>query len=143
MVLTDGATGFAKPATIEELRNLTVSINRENANISLGNKALDYSRRAVRIAPNDAETELALAISYGKILPYVGNKEKAESSRVIKAAAEKVIRLDPKNALAFRNRGVVYVYKGDNDRAIGDYNEAIRLDPKNAAAFRDRATAYA
>ncbi|WP_439872678.1 MurR/RpiR family transcriptional regulator [Rhizobium leguminosarum] len=47
MVLTDGATGFAKPATIEELRNLTVSINRENANISLGNKALDVLAKLV------------------------------------------------------------------------------------------------
>ncbi|MGR9214330.1 MurR/RpiR family transcriptional regulator (plasmid) [Rhizobium leguminosarum] len=47
MILTDGATGFAKPATIEELRNLTVSINRENANISLGNKALDVLAKLV------------------------------------------------------------------------------------------------
>ncbi|MGR9375577.1 MurR/RpiR family transcriptional regulator [Rhizobium leguminosarum] len=47
MVLTEGATGFAKPATIEELRNLTVSINRENANISLGNKALDVLAKLV------------------------------------------------------------------------------------------------
>ncbi|MGO6969360.1 MurR/RpiR family transcriptional regulator [Rhizobium leguminosarum] len=47
MVLTDGATGFAKPATIEELRKLTVSINRENANISLGNKALDVLAKLV------------------------------------------------------------------------------------------------
>jgi len=47
MVLKDGATGFAKPATIEELRNLTVSINRENANISLGNKALDVLAKLV------------------------------------------------------------------------------------------------
>nr|WP_157213540.1 MurR/RpiR family transcriptional regulator [Rhizobium leguminosarum] len=45
--MTDGATGFAKPATIEELRNLTVSINRENANISLGNKALDVLAKLV------------------------------------------------------------------------------------------------
>ena len=51
--------------------------------------------------------------------------------------------LDPKNALAYRNRGVVYVYKGDTDRAIADYNEAIRLDPKSAPAFRDRGIAYA
>jgi DNA-binding MurR/RpiR family transcriptional regulator len=47
MVLTDGATGFAKPATIEELRKLTVNINRESANISLGNKALDVLAKLV------------------------------------------------------------------------------------------------
>ncbi|ARO33089.1 MULTISPECIES: MurR/RpiR family transcriptional regulator [unclassified Rhizobium] len=47
MTVTDEAAGFAKPATIEELRNLTVRINRENANISLGNKALDVLAKLV------------------------------------------------------------------------------------------------
>src|SRR6266403_339236 len=32
--------------------------------------------------------------------------------------------------------------KGDNDRAIADYNEAIRLDPKHARAFHHRGYAY-
>ena len=52
------------------------------------------------------------------------------------------IRLDPKSPFAFRNRGVVYAYKGDNDQAIADFNEAIRLDPKSALAFRNRGDAY-
>ena len=33
--------------------------------------------------------------------------------------------------------------KGDNDRAIADYNEAIRLDPKYALAFFSRGFIYA
>jgi tetratricopeptide (TPR) repeat protein len=40
------------------------------------------------------------------------------------------------------NRGVEYNHKGDNDRAIGDYNEAIRLDPKLAFAYSNRGNAY-
>jgi hypothetical protein len=32
------------------------------------------------------------------------------------------------------NRGEAYRAKGDNDRAIADYNVAIRLDPKDAFA---------
>jgi tetratricopeptide (TPR) repeat protein len=40
------------------------------------------------------------------------------------------IRLDPKNARAFFNRGKSWSSKGDeNDKAISDYNAAIRLDP--------------
>ena len=31
-----------------------------------------------------------------------------------------------------------YRDKGDNDRAIADYNEAIRLDPKDATAYNNR-----
>ena len=38
------------------------------------------------------------------------------------------------------DRGVAYADKGDNDRAIADYNEAIRLDPKSALAFRTGAS---
>ena len=30
------------------------------------------------------------------------------------------------------------MHKGDNDRAIADFNEAIRLDPNNALAFCNR-----
>jgi tetratricopeptide (TPR) repeat protein len=58
------------------------------------------------------------------------------------ATASEAIRLDPKSAPAFVNRGLAYVDKGDNDRAITDHNEAIRLDPKNALAFASRGNAY-
>ena len=54
-----------------------------------------------------------------------------------------MIRLDPKDALAFDNRGLAYAAKGDSDTAIADYNEAIRLDPKDALAFNNRGLAYA
>ena len=48
---------------------------------------------------------------------------------------------DPNFAAAFIDRGVAYARKGDNNRAIVDYNEAIRLDPKNALAFCNRGRA--
>src|SRR5499433_959652 len=51
------------------------------------------------------------------------------------------IRLDPKYALAFHNRGAAYANKGDRDRAIADYDEAIRLDPQYALAFCNRGRA--
>src|SRR5262245_24120159 len=36
----------------------------------LGTTAVDYAQRAVVLAPNDPEAQLALAISYGKMLPF-------------------------------------------------------------------------
>ena len=44
--------------------------------------------------------------------------------------------------MAFDNRGSAYHDKGDNDRAIADYNEAVRLNPKSGMAFHNRGVAY-
>jgi len=41
-------------------------------------------------------------------------------------------------AIAFYNRGNAYVRKGQNDRAIQDYDQAIRLNPNFADAFYNR-----
>ena len=45
------------------------------------------------------------------------------------------IEIDPNNAVAFYNRGLTWIRKGDDQRAIADFDEAIRLDPKNATPF--------
>ena len=42
--------------------------------LQLGKTAVDYAQRAVALAPNDPEAQLALAISYGKMLPMRGNQ---------------------------------------------------------------------
>ena len=52
------------------------------------------------------------------------------------------ILLDPKDAIAFNNRGLAYRDKREFDRAIADCNEAIRLDPTYAKAVFGRGTAY-
>ena len=39
------------------------------------------------------------------------------------------VRLNPKDATAYRNRGVSYEKKGDYDKSISDYSEAIRVHP--------------
>jgi lipoprotein NlpI len=52
------------------------------------------------------------------------------------------IRLDPKSAVAYNNRGSAYAFQGDIDRAIADFSEAIRLEPKFADAYLNRGLAY-
>ena len=73
--------------------------------IRLGTVAVKYSDRAVALAPNDPEAQLAVAISYGKVLPFQSNKEQFFNSRVIKTAADKVIALDPGNDLGWQVLG--------------------------------------
>ena len=51
------------------------------------------------------------------------------------------IRIDPRFAVAYRNRGILYLNKGDNNHAIADCDEAIRIDPKYAVSYDNRADA--
>ena len=53
------------------------------------------------------------------------------------------IRLNPKLAQAYYNRGMIYRKKGDHDKAIADFTEAIRLNPKDATPYISRGIAYA
>ena len=52
------------------------------------------------------------------------------------------IRLDPKLAAAYSNRGASFAMTRDLDKAIVDCNEAIRLDVNDALAYGTRAGAY-
>jgi lipoprotein NlpI len=45
-------------------------------------------------------------------------------------------------AAFYTNRAAAYHDKGDNDRAIADYNEAIRLDSKSSLAYFVRGRSY-
>lgn len=52
------------------------------------------------------------------------------------------IRLDPKYASAYRERGIVYERVNRDREALADLNTAIRLDPQNATAFYTRAKVH-
>ena len=81
--------------------------------VELGTTAVHYAQRAVALAPNDPEAQLALAISDGKLLPFQSSKEQFANSFVIKAAADKVIALDPGNDLAWHVLGRWYFNLAD------------------------------
>jgi tetratricopeptide (TPR) repeat protein len=51
------------------------------------------------------------------------------------------IELVPNFALAYRNRGALYVTLGDPARAIADLDNAVRLDPRDASALYARGLA--
>src|SRR4030067_699181 len=54
----------------------------------------------------------------------------------------KSIDMNPNNAEAYGNRGLIYYKKGQYDRAIEDFNKAIAINPNDADAYRNRGRAY-
>ena len=96
-----------------QYRHLMSEAKASDEKVRLGNTAVTYAQCAVQLAPNDPDAQLAVAISYGKLLPLQNNKEQFTNSRVIKAAADRVIALDPNNDLAWQVLGRWYLNLAD------------------------------
>ena len=43
---------------------------------------------------------------------------------------DQAIKIDPRNAYAFNNRGLAFEKRGDRERAIADYRRALKINPK-------------
>ncbi len=58
-------------------------------------------------------------------------------------AFDRAIELDPKLALAWNNKGLAFLYLGENDKAIQAFDKVIELDPKLALAWSTKGLALA
>ena len=92
-----------------QYRHLMSDTTNAKEKLLLGNTAVSYAERAVALAPDVSETQLALAISYGKRLPLQGTKQKLANSRLIKIAVDKAIALNPTNDLSWQVLGRWYL----------------------------------
>jgi tetratricopeptide (TPR) repeat protein len=88
-----------------QYRHLATEASSDAEKLRYGKTATDYADRAVALAPNDPEAQLAVAISYGQIIPYESSRQQVNGSRTVKEAAEKVVRLDPKNDIGWHVLG--------------------------------------
>ena len=73
--------------------------------LRIGGIALDYGKRAAKLGPNDSDAQISPAITYGRMLPFQGNKEQVAASPLIKAAADRAIALNPRNDVAWHVLG--------------------------------------
>jgi tetratricopeptide (TPR) repeat protein len=88
-----------------QYRHLMTDADTRSEKLRLAGLALAYSLRAAALAPNSAEAQLSPAISYGKMVQFQSTKEQVETSRKIKAAADKALKLDPNYDLAWHILG--------------------------------------
>jgi tetratricopeptide (TPR) repeat protein len=146
-----------------EYRHLMSDATIANEKLQLGNTAVDYAQRAVALAPNDPETQLALAISYGKMLPLEGTRQRIATLALIKTAADRVITLDPNNDLAWHILGRWYLALAEvgtvkralariaygklppakYEDAVRCFEKAIALNPNRLMHYIELGRAYA
>jgi len=96
-----------------EYRHLMSDATNASEKLYLGITAVDYAQRAVALSPNNPGAQLAVAISYGKLLPLEGTRQRIANSCLIKIAVVKVIALDPTNDLAWHVLGRWYLALAD------------------------------
>ena len=131
--------------------------------LRLGGMAMNYGKKAATLAPNDSEAQLSLAITYGKMLPYQGKKEQVEATPRIKAAADRALKLDPRNDSAWHVLGrwhqglanvsglkrtfgeMVYgkLPTGTNAQSIACFEKAIAINPNRLRHYIEQGRTWA
>jgi tetratricopeptide (TPR) repeat protein len=106
-----------------QYRHLMTDASSKNEKLRLGNISLQYAQRAADLAPKSAEAQLSPAISYGKMLPYLGSKDQVAASPRIKAAVDRALQLDPSNDTAWH-------ILGRWNRVLADINVIKRVVAK-------------
>jgi tetratricopeptide (TPR) repeat protein len=71
-----------------------------------GEQALSYARRAVAADPKNAQAQLAAAICYGRLAPFVDTRPRISYSQLIKQHADAALALDPSDDYAYHVLGV-------------------------------------
>jgi tetratricopeptide (TPR) repeat protein len=146
-----------------QYRHLMADATAREEKLRLGGIGLDYALRAAALAPDDSEAQLSPAISYGKMVPLQGMKEQIESAHRIKDAADKAIKLDPHNDLAWDVLGrwnkvladvnglkralgsLIYgeLPTGSNAEAVLCFQKAIEINPNRLMHYIELGQTYA
>jgi tetratricopeptide (TPR) repeat protein len=146
-----------------EYRHLMSDAPKPEEKLKLGSIAVDYAKTAAALGPNDSDAQLAVAISYGKLQPLEGIGARIEASRIIKQAADKAIRLDPRCDLGWHVLGRWHRVLADLNpvkralaqaaygklpdstyaEAAGCFEKAIELNPSRLMHYVELGRVYA
>ncbi len=146
-----------------QYRHLMADAKSVPEKLQLGQTALTYGKKAAALGPNDSDAQLSTAITYGKMLPHQGKKEQVEASPRIKAAADRAIKLDPRNDTAWHVLGrwhqalanvsgvkravggVLYgkLPVGTHAQSIACFEKAIAINPGRLRHYIEEGRTYA
>lgn len=137
-------------------------VSGKEAKREKGQKALEYAKKAVEADPKNAQAQLALAISYGRVAELLDNKTKIQYSKYVEEHAKKSLALDPKNDLTYYVLGAwnyelanlnpvvraiakaVYgsLPPASNEKAIEYLEKAVAINPNRIGSHVDLGRAY-
>lgn len=123
-----------------EYRHLMSDESDRTGKVKLGSMAVEYAKRAAAIDPKDPDAQLAVAISYGKVQPYEGYRQRFDAVHVIKSAADKTLELDPHNDLGWHVLGRWYQGLAEVDPLHRALAQALGGLPP--ATYQDAATCF-
>ena len=103
-----------------QYRHLMTDATAKKEKLRLGQISLEYAQRAASLAPKNAEAQLSPAISYGKMMPFMGSKDQVDASPKIKQSVDRALELDPKNDTAWH-------ILGRWNRVLADMNVVKRV----------------
>ncbi|MFM7794162.1 MAG: tetratricopeptide repeat protein, partial [Microcystis panniformis] len=52
------------------------------------------------------------------------------------------LNINPRDAIAYNNRGLLYKEQGKPDLALSDFNQALNINPRYAKAYLNRGVLY-
>jgi tetratricopeptide (TPR) repeat protein len=127
-----------------------------------GQKALDYAKRALALDPKNAYAQLSVAVSYGRIAPYLDNKTKIAYSKLVKEHVDRAIALDPRDDLAWHVLGAWHyelanlngvlraiaqlIYgklpSASNEEAVKAFQKACELNPRRVGNWVELGRSY-
>ena len=130
---------------------------------ALGEKALDYAKRAEAADPASGLNQLGLAICCGRVAPYLDNKTKIAYSKLVKEHADKAVKLDPSLDYAYHVlgawnfelaglnpilRAVAKLIYGElpaasYEDAVKNFKKAVELAPQRVAHHVELGRTYA
>lgn len=93
----DVEANWRAAVALVDIGKVTPDDRKDRVRDSLYRVAEGYARRAVRLAPQDASTQFALAVALGKTALTKGAKERVRYAMEIRDAAVRSLALDPRH----------------------------------------------
>jgi tetratricopeptide (TPR) repeat protein len=146
-----------------QYRHLMTDASSKSDKLKLASMAMDYSKRAAAVGTTDSDAQLSPAITFGKMMALLGKRDQIEASKKIKEAAERALKLDPNNDLAWHVLGRWHQVIADvgtvtrtlgsliygslptstNENAVNCFEKAIAINPNRLMHYIELGRTYA